>query len=337
MMKLPLLAACALSLTPGPPRRCAVRRRAFSDDDLLSAPAPAGRPPASKAQAGHGYARGPGEDDGFVDIAAVDMLLTRRNEAKRQRDFVVADALRDELKVEHNVGCHDRDRTWWLGRQKREKRERAPLPTDHGYTREIDDKTHLMDERAVDALLLARVHAKMTRDFDKADQLRAQLSAAHGVRVHDARKVWRGGVSSDTADPWSREEDKYQRDTRDGGGGVDDGAVQAMIRRRAVARRRRHWDLADDILEQLLSLGVVVNDKTKLYSATVDYVPCEAQCRGTLAPADREHIAALVAERSLLKLRRRFDEADAIRDRLLEGFGVRIDDKKHTWWQLVAP
>ena len=79
------------------------------------------------------------------------------------------DALRDELKVEHNVGCHDRDRTWWLGRQKREKREQAPLPTDHGYTREIDDKTPLVDERAVDALLLARVHAKMTRDFDEAD------------------------------------------------------------------------------------------------------------------------------------------------------------------------
>ena len=30
-----------------------------------------------------------------------------------------------------------------------------------------------------------------------------------------------------------------------------------------------------------------------------------------------------------------FGEADAIRDRLLEGWGVRIDDKKHTWWQEV--
>ena len=111
MTKLALLwCTCALALTPAPrshlPRRLG---SSFSEDDLQ-------RP------AGHGYTRGPGEDDGFVDIPTVDLLLTQRNEAKRRRDFVVADAIRDELKVEHNVGVHDRDRTWWLGRQQRPAR-----------------------------------------------------------------------------------------------------------------------------------------------------------------------------------------------------------------------
>ena len=325
MTKLALLwCTCALALTPAPrshlPRRLG---SSISDDDLQ-------RP------AGHGYTRGPGEDDGFVDIPTVDLLLTQRNEAKRRRDFVVADAIRDELKVEHNVGVHDRDRTWWLGRQQRAARpQRPPLPSDHGYAREIGDNTPLVDEAAVDALLLQRMHAKMTRDFTRADSIRAELSSVHGVRVHDGRKVWRAGVDADTADPWARVEDVYERDARDGGGAVDDAAVQALLRRRSVARRRRHWQLADDILEQLLDLGVVVNDKTRTYAATVDYVPCAANCKGTMDPHDREHVAELVAERALHKLRRQFGEADAIRDRLLEGWGVRIDDKKHTWWQEV--
>ena len=325
MTKLALLwCTCALALTPAPrshlPRRLG---SSFSDDDLQ-------RP------AGHGYTRGPGEDDGFVDIPTVDLLLTQRNEAKRRRDFVVADAIRDELKVEHNVGVHDRDRTWWLGRQQRQARpQRPPLPSDHGYAREIGDNTPLVDEAAVDALLLQRMHAKMTRDFTRADAIRAELSSVHSVRVHDGRKVWRAGVDADTADPWARVEDVYERDARDGGGAVDDAAVQNLLKRRSVARRRRHWQLADDILEQLLDLGVVVNDKTRTYAATVDYVPCAANCKGTMDPQDREHVAELVAERALHKLRRQFGEADAIRDRLLEGWGVRIDDKKHTWWQEV--
>ena len=70
-MKLALLwCTCALALTPAP--RSPLPRRlgsSFSEDDLQ-------RP------AGHGYTRGPGEDDGFVDIPTVDLLLTQRNEAK---------------------------------------------------------------------------------------------------------------------------------------------------------------------------------------------------------------------------------------------------------------
>ena len=62
-MKLALLCTCALALTPAP--RSPLPRRlgsSFSEDDLQ-------RP------AGHGYTRGPGEDDGFVDIPTVDLLL----------------------------------------------------------------------------------------------------------------------------------------------------------------------------------------------------------------------------------------------------------------------
>ena len=107
-------------------------------------------------------------------------------------------------------------------------------------------------------------------------------------------------------------------------------AVQALLRRRSVARRRRHWQLADDILEQLLDLGVVVNDKTRTYAATIDYVPCAANCKGTMDPHDREHVAGARRRARAPQARRQFGEADAIRHRLLEGWGVRIDDKKHT-------
>ena len=35
-----------------------------------------------------------------------------------------------------------------------------------------------------------------------ADAIREKLAAVHGVRVHDAKKTWKGGVDRGTADPW---------------------------------------------------------------------------------------------------------------------------------------
>ena len=68
-----------------------------------------GRP---EGLAGHGYTRGPGEDDGFGDIPNITPPLTARSARFDQGSCVVADAIRDELRgkaVQHNVGGHDRD------------------------------------------------------------------------------------------------------------------------------------------------------------------------------------------------------------------------------------
>ena len=47
-------------------------------------------------------------------INAVEAILRRRAAAQLAKDYVVADALRDELRAEYNVAVHDRDGRWRL-------------------------------------------------------------------------------------------------------------------------------------------------------------------------------------------------------------------------------
>ena len=51
-------------------------------------------------------------DAALVD--AVEAILRRRAAAQLAKDYVVADALRDELRAEYNVAVHDRDGRWRL-------------------------------------------------------------------------------------------------------------------------------------------------------------------------------------------------------------------------------
>ena len=56
-------------------------------------------------------------DSAALDAAlvnAVEAILRRRAAAQLAKDYVVADALRDELRAEYNVAVHDRDGRWRL-------------------------------------------------------------------------------------------------------------------------------------------------------------------------------------------------------------------------------
>ena len=56
-------------------------------------------------------------DAAELDVAlvnAVEAILRRRAAAQLAKDYVVADALRDELRAERNVAVHDREGRWRL-------------------------------------------------------------------------------------------------------------------------------------------------------------------------------------------------------------------------------
>ena len=134
------------------------------------------------------------EDEAKLD----DVILERVND-KRTRDFVTADQLRANpqgFRRDHRRPAADLPRL----------RPRAPAPaaprgpmlaTNHGYTREAvgdgSDAVLSTDERYVDALLPERVNAKRTRDFGRADALRAQMRDA-GVTIEDQTLRYRVAV-----------------------------------------------------------------------------------------------------------------------------------------------
>jgi len=311
--------------------RPATRRRSFklqqwSDDDLLSDAGFAddwSEYDAAPPRANHGYER-EYNDHAPVDVAAIDAALLERNEAKRARDFATADAIRDGLLRDYNVVVWDRDRMWRV-RHGGPPKKRA-LPTEHDFVRDPRD-TADVDVAAVDALLLERLHYKLLRDFDGADAAKERLQREYNVQVwekrRDGTKTWRvGGNPND-----------YKRAATCEGVIEDEAAVTDLIKQRQNARRTQNYARADELLLDLLRLGVWVDDKKRTYRAVDGYSAPSDPPPGL----DVEEVAELVRRRSAAKLLRRWSEADDIRSQLLLDYGVHVDDKKMYWYWKPAP
>ena len=237
----------------------------------------------------HGYTRELANDgtDAVLsaeDEAKLDDVILERVNAKRTRDFVTADQLRANLK-DSGVTIDDQRLTF------RVSVRAAPAPaaprgpmlaTNHGYTREAvgdgSDAVLSTDEQAtLDALLLERVNAKRTRDFGRADALRAQMRDA-GVTIEDQTLRYRVTVRPQPLPrgPALTTHHGYTRVT------VHDGSIdptlvdpivsaedQAILDRlltdRLNAKRTRDFATADALRSQLEAAGVTVDDASQTY------------------------------------------------------------------------
>ena len=188
--------ANAFLFAPLPAPGVAVSRRMFSDDDLVAEVGLGGDQGWKAAPSTHhGYKRGD-PDGAAVDLRRVDEILTARAAAKRDRDFVVADALRDDLRRECNVVVNDRERMWRVWTPGGSWGPRKPevgrsLPTDHGLARDENDASDV-DVAAVDALLLARLQAKRVRRAD------IRVAAAPRLGREETVETSRGGAAAGT-------------------------------------------------------------------------------------------------------------------------------------------
>ena len=257
--------------------------RLVLDDDrrtyrFLRAAEPAAAPAADDA---HGFAR----DDGGEPLPpaaaeAVDALLLARVRAKRSRDFDEADRLRGLLRDEHRVFVDDARRTYAVrplierAEPARAPRARPPPAPEggHGYARD-DDGAPLDD--AVDELLLARVRAKRSRDFDEADRLRGVLRDEHRVFVDDQRRTYAARPLVDRAAPPPDDDDRarrrsgFARDADDDGPSLardDEDRVHRKIAARRDAQLLRDFDLADAIRDELRDeLRVLLDDRARTF------------------------------------------------------------------------
>ena len=127
--------------------------------------------------------------------------------------------------------------------------------------------------------------------------------------------------------------------------------IHGRIADRLMAKMNRDFGTADRVQLELAEEGVYVNDRTKEWRA--DGVRFIDPSEGRRLPSDRnrpyvqsphslpnnndddaaqlETIATLVAERSKQKGLKNYENADSIRDGLLETFNVAIDDRVREW------
>jgi len=260
--------------------------------------------------------------------------------------------------------------------------ERDFGPTGHDYQQTggpIDPQHCSLTEDEINALLADRLRAKMSRNFDHADMVKAQLDSA-GVSVNDKAKAWRadgeafsfprqGGEVVGKEKIWTTSaerpgrrggwQDRPQRmageerdfgptghDYQQTGGPIDpqhcsltEDEINALLADRLRAKMSRNFDHADMVKAQLDSAGVSVNDKARAWRADGEAFTFPRPRGfalvgggGGLSAEGRAEVEGLLLEREAARRERRYDQADAIFDRLLKEFNVVVADKRGQWW-----
>lgn len=313
----------------------------------------------SGRRGGGSYEREVG-DTAPVDVAAVESLITERTDARRARDFNAADTIREQLRSEYRVEVFDRESTWRVGRSgggrggsnggrggsNGQRGEREPRTYDsldlgekgHDYERDGDTELLEIDEATsglINKLLASRLEAKMGRDFDKADALKAQLSGL-GVSVNDKRRTWEYSTPRDVG-PYGHDYVRAEEDSTE----FDEQAlatINDLLRDRLAAKLEGRYDAADAYMEELSALGVFVNEKVRGWRADGKAFPTHQRIEGDgdgdealMAALDEERVMEMLAERALLRKDGDYDAADAIVAQLRQVYSVVLDDKKGTW------
>ena len=199
------------------------------------------------------YTMDPDSDDvDDEEKIEIEKLVAQRLEAKFERDYATADAIREQLQNEYDVKVDDRKRKWSVGDQP----FRGAPDLNAPYTRRGGGEVE--DVSKVEELVEERADAKARRDYAAADAIRDKLNAM-GISVDDRSREWRVADA-----PYCR----GRGDTAD----VDVATVEALVAERSRAKLAAEYDTADAIRDRLRNeFGVSVDDRVKEW--VVDRAP----------------------------------------------------------------
>ena len=122
------------------------------------------------------YTRRGGGELSTEEEDAISKMITDRYHAKKQRQFDIADEIRDALMREFNVKLDDRSNEW-------------RVDTDE-YAMAGDNSLSNDDVTYIDSKLKERFGLKRERLYDDADTIRDELRGKFGVNIDDRTKEW---------------------------------------------------------------------------------------------------------------------------------------------------
>ena len=245
------------------------------------------------------YTRDTSRDSSNVDEGAVMELLRQRGEAKKNRDFDTADAIREDLLINFSVAVDDRERLWRTGasasgsgrmfggkdrnpRKQRKPRNFGPNGHDYYLSENAGPNVSSLSDEQIHKLLAERLQAKMSRSFDIADRIQMQLIDS-GVYVHDALKEWRadgipygdldgGGRPGKVLGSRSFREMTYTRSEYSKDPDVSDTLIDGLVAERLKFKSNREYDKADAVREGLRTrYNIVIDDRLRQWSVGGDF------------------------------------------------------------------
>ena len=215
-----------------------------------------------------------------------------------------------------------------------------------------------LSENEIHSLLAERLQCKLDRNYKKADNIQHMMWDA-GVRIHDGRRQWRcdGGsfADDDGSDAGGRHAKKRMQQQRKKSAGCskspysepisreDEAYVSDLIEKRMEAKRIQNYETADGIKDELLNMmNVHIDDSLRSWSVGGNFGDNRRYFDGEeyffvgdsdkVEPKTLGIIKKAIAKRSEYKRHRNYDEADNIRDRLRETFGISVDDKRKCYY-----
>jgi len=238
-----------------------------------------------------GYIRDPNDDMSVtVDEVAINDQIKARSQAQFERDYDLADKIRDDLNEVYGVYVWDKDSLWttssiaprrrFQGSDGQEFGPRVPREFGrygHDYIQigagiNPDECPLALDE--IHALLAKRLEFKLSKKYNEADEIQVSLYE-NGVRVHDKLKQWRadGNLFSDLEGIISGK--KYTisefSDAVDVSLSAD---IQRMVDLREDFRSDKDYNTADEMRDELWeTYSVAVDDKSRSWSAGGDFGP----------------------------------------------------------------
>lgn len=264
--------------------------------------------------------------------------IAERLQCKMTRNFRVADAIQMDLE-KIGVYIHDGKKEWRAdgesyGDYQMGKRGPGRDDRNRPYTQAAASQDTEFKEQ-IQALVDERSEAKKTRSFDVADDIRDELRQLYNVEVDDRSRQWSVGGNfggDDRAAPGNRFNEPKPFSRRGGGSlsAEDLEKITKMLDQRDEAKANRQFGKADKIRDDLREEYLIrIDDRSREW-----HVVTEEFVMSPDVPMDeevKELIEQKIKERSVAKLKKEYETADAIRDELWEQFSVRIDDRVREW------
>jgi cysteinyl-tRNA synthetase len=270
------------------------------------------------------------------DVTEIQNLVHERMEAKRSRDYDLADGIREDLRNNYSVWIDDKLQEWSVGGDFGPSGGGAK-DKDRPYVK--SQYSEFGDDAQLDIIqeeIERRAQAKQSRDYDLADQIREDLSSKYNVEINDRLREWSVGGEFGEGSSSGQASDRNRPYVRRGGGNLSEDDVekiQSMVAERAEAKKNRDFGVADDIRDDLReTYGVSLEDKLREWRILSDeYTMCNGPSPSNLDEATIELIGKKLMERSKAKANREYDIADEIRDELRDSYSVNVNDKTREW------
>lgn len=203
-----------------------------------------------------------------------------------------------------------------------------------------------LSDESVRDLLKQRQKARRARNFSKADEILEYLMK-NNVFLNDTTKVWkRGGGSGSLNSKETKARGLFTESPKSEGKISKQNEIYVLqkLTERAIAKRKRDFDTADDIRDELRYLHQVeiddssqtyiINTKPYNHNNNINHYSFGGKRLAgneSISSNKMKKIEELVQERADAKKRKDYVLADRILLDLEKDFNVRVDDSKKKW------